>query len=353
MKILQIAPLEESVPPKRYGGTELVVHNLTEELVKRGHEVYLLAAGDSVTSAELVPIFPRGLRDYPDAQSERARDIFKFVAVDMFIKTIGYINPDIVHNHFGWRMLIFSDFITCPMVTTLHKPLNNGRPETTVYKIFRRLNYVSVSNSQRLPLPDLNYLGTAHNGIDISQFDFSEKRGEYVAFLGSMFPEKGPLQAIEAAKKAGVKLIMAAKVDVGNKLFFDTKVAPHIDGKQVEFIGEIGPKEKRDFLKNASALLAPVQWDEPFGLYFAEAMASGTPVIAFDRGSVKEVVGPGGFICDPEDHDCIFESIKKIYSMPPADYGRLRHLCRERAENNFNVAKMADNYEKIYAKILK
>jgi glycosyltransferase involved in cell wall biosynthesis len=345
MKIVQIAPFEERVPPIKYGGTELIVYNITEELIKRGHEVYLIASGDSETSAQLFPVFPTSIRKIPEAQDVKVRDAMKFIGTGKALKFLKEIKADVIHNHLGWRFLPFADFTTCPVVTTLHGPLDVPYMQF-FHKQFSQANFVSISNSQRKPLPALNYVSTVYNGIDISKLEFNEKPKDYFAFLGRMSPEKGPVQAIQIAKLAGVKLKMAAKVDAVDQDYFKKEVEPLIDGKQIEFIGEIGPEEKSDFLKNAIGLLAPIQWEEPFGLFFVEAMACGAPVIACNRGSVPEIVKDkktGIIIETIEDGVEAIKNIDKINRMD----------CRKQVEENFTVEKMVDGYEKVYEKILR
>jgi glycosyltransferase involved in cell wall biosynthesis len=343
MKIVQLSPLEETVPPKKYGGTELVVHNLCEELIKLGHEVFLLASGDSITRATLVPVFPKSIRKLPEARDMKIREALKFMGIGTILKLLKNIKPDIIHNHMGWRMLPFSPVFEVPFITTLHGPLDIGYQQF-VYGKFSDSSFVSISDSQRKPFDQLNYAATVYNGIDTTLFPFSEKTNGYFAFLGRMSPEKGPVQAIKLAKKAGVKLVMAAKVDTVDELFFNKEVKPLIDGKQITFLGEIGHAGKVKLLKNAVALLAPIQWREPFGLFFVEAMACGTPVIAYERGSTKEIIDSGktGFVVKTEKQ--FLAAIKQI--------GRIkRRDCRVRVENNFSSAIMAKNYFRVYEKL--
>jgi len=344
MKIVQIAPFDEAVPPKKYGGTELVIYNITEELLKRGHKVYLLASGDSKTSAKLLPIFPKALRANAQAKDPRIKDSLKFIGISRILEYLKNLDIDIIHNHIGWRLLPFSSFIKPPIITTLHGPLDVEN-QSLFYGNFKKANYVSISNNQREPLPDLNYIATIYNGIALKKFPFSEEGGEYLAFLGRISPEKGPVQAIEAAKKAGLKLKMAAKVDLVDKAFFEKEVAPLIDQKQIIFLGEIDHKGKVELLKGAKALLCPIQWREPFGLFFIEAMACGTPVIAFDRGSAREIIEDKktGFIVKNVKE--IVQAIKNINKID-------RRKCRQQVEKYFTVEKMTDGYEKVYYKIL-
>ncbi|PIU46586.1 glycosyl transferase [bacterium (Candidatus Gribaldobacteria) CG07_land_8_20_14_0_80_33_18] len=344
MKIALIAPLEESIPPKKYGGTELIVSLLAEGLIKKGHKVYLFASGDSKTKANLIPIFKRALRKEKFCQDLKIREALKFIGVGKIVNKLKRIKVDIIHNHLGWRFLPFAEQFKSPTITTLHGPLDSHYSKF-IYSKFKDYHFVSISNSQRKPLK-LNYLATVYNGIDISQFDFNSfPKGNYLAFLGRMSPEKGPLEAIKIAKKTKLKLKMAAKIDVVDKEYFEKSIKPLIDKKQIEFIGEIGPKEKNNFLKNATALLCPLQWEEPFGLFMAEAMACGTPVIVLNRGSAKEVVKDKktGFVVDSLDD--MAKAIKNINQIK-------RENCRKWVEEKFTAEKMVNEYEKVYYKIL-
>jgi glycosyltransferase involved in cell wall biosynthesis len=345
MKIIQIVPFEERTPPKKYGGTELVASNITEELLKRGHDVYLVATGDAVTNAKLFPVFPESIRQLPEAQDPRIRDAIKFIGVGKALEFLVKTDADILHNHLGWRLLPFLHLLKYPVVTTLHGPTNVPYVNF-IHKKFTKDNFVSISNSQRNALLELNYVGTVYNGIDVKKLEFSDKPKDYFSFLGRMSPEKGPVQAIKIARMAGVKLKMAAKVDAVDLEYFKKEVEPLIDGKQIEFIGEIGPAEKSDFLKNSIGLIAPIQWEEPFGLFFVEAMACGAPVIACRRGSVPEIVKDKktGFIIDTIEEGA--EAVKNIDKIS-------RTACRKHVEENFTIEKMVDGYEKIYKKILK
>jgi glycosyltransferase involved in cell wall biosynthesis len=346
MKIALIAPIEESIPPRKYGGTELIVYSLAQILPKKGHDVFLFATGDSKTNAKLIPIFPKAIRKEKLAFDAKNRDIMKYVAAGNLIKSLKGMNFDIIHNHMQWRFMPFAPLFDCPVLTTLHGPLDSIYGKL-VYSRFKNHPYASISNAQRKPMPDLNYAATVYNGIDLKQFDFKqESKKEYLAFLGRMSPEKGPLQAIQIAKKSGMKLKMAAKIDAVDKEYFEKNVKPLIDQKQIEFIGEIGPKERNRFLRNAYALLAPIQWEEPFGLFIVEAMATGTPSIVFDRGSAREVVdnGKSGFVVKN-----VNEAVKAIDKIKGID----RKYCREWVENNFTEEKMVEEYEKVYNKLLK
>lgn len=344
MKIAIAAPFEEKVPPTQYGGTELVVSNLAENLVKMGHEVTLLATGDSETAAHLVPIFKRPLRKIPDFKDIKLRDTYKYVGVGKAVCYLTKNNFDIVHNHIGWRVLPFEGMLSCPIVTTLHGPLDIEYQQR-VYGEYRNSRYISISYNQRQPMRDLNFVANVYNGIDTDKFQFSGGTQDYYAFLGRMSPEKGPVQAIEIAKKAGVKLVMAAKIDAVDEEFFKREVEPLIDEDQIKFIGEVDHEGKLKLLSKARALIAPIQWEEPFGLYFIEAMACGTPVISMRRGSVPEIVvdKKTGFICDSID-----EAVSRVPMIPTIN----RKDCFEHVIENFSAIRMAEGYLKAYEKVL-
>lgn len=344
MKIALLAPFEESVPPEKYGGTELIVFYLAEILSKRGHDVFLFATESSKTTANLIPIFPQAIRKEVYALDMKKREAIKYIGVGKVINELKKLDIDIIHNHIGWRFLPFAPLFSMPTLTTLHGPLNTGY-QKFVYEQFKEANFVSISNSQRKFLPSLNYAATIYNGIDIKTLKFSNKPKDYFAFLGRMSPEKGPVQAIRIAKKAGVKLKVAAKVDAVDAEFFMKEVKPLIDNKQIVFLGEIDPSKKSDFLRNARGLIAPIQWEEPFGLFFIEAMACGTPVITLKRGSAPEVVkdGESGFVLEN-----INDAAKAVKNVDQIKRGN----CRKWVEENFTAEKMVENYEKIYRKIL-
>jgi len=354
LKIVQISPYEESVPPRRYGGAELIVSYITEELINRGHKVFLIASGDSITKAKLLPVCPKSIRTNLPIEDFSVKEIFKFIGIGKILKYLRDLNVDVIHNHVGWRMLPFEQLLKVPMITTIHGSLDI-KFKQIIYDSFKKSYFVSISNNQREPLPQLNYIGTVYNGIDTDTFSFNEEPQNYLAFLGRMSPEKGPIEAIKIAKKAGFHLKMAAKVNVEDKEFFEKEVAPLIDGKQIKFLGEVSQKEKVSLLKNAKALLAPINWREPFGLFFIEPMACGTPVIAFRRGSVPEIIRNRltGFICRPNCIDSMVKAVKKIYQMPRKEYKEMRYRCRKHVEDNFTIKKMVSNYERIYYQVLK
>lgn len=348
MKIIQIAPLWESVPPERYGGTELVVHLLTEELVKRGHEVTLFASGESKTSAKLIPATLQSLRELfkglpsPLAESEASIYESKMLS-DVFEDSHLY---DVIHSHLPYQALAFSHYSTTPILTTLH---GNFAPPVLkdLYLKYKHLPYVSISNSQRFACPNLNYLATIYHGLSSPFFTqpiktFSKK---YFAFIGRFSPEKGAHIALKAAKECGVPLILAGKLNEWEKPYFDAEIKPLLDGKKYKMIGEINFLEKKELLSNAVATLFPIQWAEPFGLVVIESMACGTPVIALNNGSIPELIehGLSGFIANNYP-----ELVKYIHQIDQLD----RNIVYTWAFNRFTVERMADQYLKTYQELI-
>ncbi len=339
MKIAQVAPLYESVPPKLYGGTERVVHSLTEELVRAGHEVTLFASGDSLTSARLVPMCEESLRLSPKCADQLSHHVRMMEQV--FREKDNF---DFIHFHVDYLHFPLTRREKVAHVTTLHGRLD--LPDLVpLYRMFPEAPVVSISDSQREPLPWLNWQGTVHHGLAASEFTRGPGVGGYLAFLGRVAPEKGLDQAIEIARRAGLPLRIAAKVDRADREYFDTRIRPLLKHPLVEFIGEIGQAEKNQFLGDAAALLFPVNWPEPFGLVMIEAMACGTPVIAYPCGSVPEVVEDGvtGFIVPDVD---------AAVSVLPRALTLSRRQCRRRFEQRFSAVRMAEDYVAIYQRLL-
>jgi glycosyltransferase involved in cell wall biosynthesis len=339
LRIAQLAPLFESVPPALYGGTERVVDALTCELVRRGHDVTLFASGDSKTPAELVACARRSLR-----LEARERDHVAFTMVELgeLVRRSGSF--DIVHNHIDYYAFPFALQSAAPMITTTHGRLD--LPEVQrVYRQFSTLPLVSISDAQRAPLPECRWAGTVHNGLDLDRYHLNERPEGYLAFLGRMSPEKRPDRAIEAARELGLPLKLAAKVDAVDRDYFEHAIRPLLSQPGIEFLGEINDQEKDDFLGNASAYLFPIDWPEPFGLTMIEAMACGTPVIAMDFGSVPEVVAHGvsGFVCN--SFLAFVEAIKRIGELD-------RSAVQRHVLTNFSAARMAEEYEAIYRTLI-
>jgi glycosyltransferase involved in cell wall biosynthesis len=339
MRIAQIAPLAESVPPRLYGGTERVVAWLTEELVRLGHDVTLFATGDSSTAARLEPLWPRGLRlSRPQADLMAAQS----AALDVLARHAD--NFDVLHCHGDWLHLPIVTRGSVPFLTTLHGRLDlPGLP--TLIERFPQASFVSISDHQRRPLPNARWLGTVYHGFPADSLRPSFEPGHYLAFLGRLSPEKGPEPAIHIARDAGLPLRIAAKLPRDQTRFFKERLEPLIDGKQTQLIGEVDERKKQDFLAGATALLFPINWPEPFGLVMIEAMACGTPVIAFRRGSVPEIIedGVSGFIVD--DEAGAVEAVKRVGQL---DRGGVRAAF----ERRFTVGMMAKQYLDLYRQLV-
>lgn len=344
MRIAQVAPMYESVPPTQYGGTERVVWSLCEELVRRGHDVTLFASGDSQTSAHLVPTTPQSLRR--QMTREELVDVSPWLHLEMLSKVYRRAADfDIIHSHLDHLALPLSRMVDVPTVTTLHGRLDlDFLPP--IYSRYRDAALVSISNSQREPLNplDLNWVGTVYNGIAIERFRFEPHAGDYLVFVGRIAPEKRPDLAVEIARRSGMPLKVAAKVDPVDEQYWREEIEPLFIANDVDYIGEVNDAQKALLFAGAYATLFPVDWPEPFGLVMAESLACGTPVIALRRGSVPEVLtdGVSGFICDTLD-----ELVAAVPRVARLD----RAVCRREAER-FGGDVMAAGYEAVYQKLM-
>jgi glycosyltransferase involved in cell wall biosynthesis len=341
LKIAQIAPLMESVPPRLYGGTERIVSYLTEELVGLGHEVTLFASGDSITAANLVPCVPKALRLDP-----RVRDPIPYYMLMLDRVRQRADDFDVLHFHIDQFHFPLFRSIASRTVTTLH-----GRQDLPdlipLYLGFGDMPLVSISNAQRRPIPNANFAGTVYHGLPARLcHGSSETRGKYLAFLGRISPEKRPDRAIEMARAHGIPLKIAAKVDRVDEVYFRTQIEPLFEGGGVEFIGEINDREKTQFLGDAQALLFPIDWPEPFGLSMIEAMACGTPVLAFRCGSVQEIVEDGVT-------GAIVETMEEAIAALPHVIALDRKKVRQRFEQRFSATRMAKDYVGIYRSLVK
>ncbi|BAY63969.1 group 1 glycosyl transferase [Calothrix brevissima NIES-22] len=338
MKIAQVAPLWERVPPPTYGGIELVVSHLTDELVRRGHEVTLFASGDSQTLANLQAVYPQALRLDPNVKEYAVYEMLELSQV--YQRSPEF---DIIHSHVGISALSLASLVSTPTVHTLHGSFT--KDNRVAFGHHKKQPYISISNAQRQI--DLNYFGTVYNGINPEDYPFKKQpqEPEYLAFLGRFSPDKGPHHAIAIAKQSGWRLKMAGKIDLVDSKFFEQEIAPHIDGQQIEYLGEVNHDEKAELLGNAAVTLFPIAWQEPFGLVMIESMATGTPVIAMNLGSVPEVIAHGatGFIC--QNYEQMAEIIPQALKLN-------RQTCRQYVENKFSVAQMVNGYEAIYEKII-
>jgi glycosyltransferase involved in cell wall biosynthesis len=339
MRIAQVAPLYESVPPKYYGGTERVVSHLTEELVRQGHDVTLFASGDSETRAHLVPLAHRSLRLDKHCIDEISHHI-------LLLERIRQAAPsfDVIHFHLGYM-----HFATARQLTTAHLTTQHGRVDLpdiqALYVEFRDLPQASISDDQRRPMPWLNWVGTVYHGIPEDLYKFRPEPGAYFAFLGRISPEKRVDRAIAIATRLEIPLKIAAKVDKVDTDYFETTVEPLLRSPLIEYVGEIGEGEKAAFLGGAIALLFPIDWPEPFGLVMIEAMSCGTPVIAYRHGSVPEVITDGvtGFVV--EGLEGAIAAAERVSALD-------RRKCRETFEERFSARRMADDYLSLYKQVI-
>ena len=339
MRIAQIAPLAERVPPRGYGGTERIVSYLTEELVRQGHDVTLFASGNSITAAELVPGAPAALRLDPRTPDPIPYHLGMLEQVRRRAASF-----DVLHFHIDLLHFPLLQEIRTPALTTLHGRLD--LPDLhPFYRLFDDAALVSISDAQRLPMPPVNWLGTIHHGLPADLLAFNGRPEGYLAFLGRISPEKRPDRAIAIAAKAGVPLKIAAKIDAVDRDYWNTTIAPLVrDAKDVEFVGEIGEDEKGAFLGGAMALLFPIDWPEPFGLVMIEAMACGTPVIAFPHGSVSEIVEDGVT-------GCLCRTVEEAAEAVPRAAGLDRRAIRVRFEERFTAKRMAQDYVALYRRL--
>jgi glycosyltransferase involved in cell wall biosynthesis len=337
MRIAQVVPLHVAVPPHAYGGTERVVHNLTEALVKLGHDVTLFASGDSKSSAKLVSGIDRAIHFNPEVEaaayhSAHLTDVYR--QGDQF---------DVIHSHMDYLTLPFVEMTKTPTVLTLHGRLD--QPEfARVFRTYPNANYVSISDSQRRDIPDLNWVATVHHGVDVASFKFYPKRGDYLCFVGRFSPEKRAHVAIEIAKRTGMPLKIAAKWDSKDASYFHTVVEPLLNDPIVEYLGELDEMAKRDLMGKALALILPIDWPEPFGMVFIEALACGTPVITCPKGSVPELLldGVTGSVrCDVDE---LVEAVKHVHLIS-------REGCRRYAEQRFDTRRMALEYINVYSQV--
>ena len=345
MRILQLAPVWETVPPPAYGGTESVISVLTEELVRRGHDVLLCASGDSQTSARLFSVVPESLR-----RAGLTDSALQFAIVHV-AQSLGLADEyDIVHNHSGppsELAMAHCHMLKVPMLTTMHNLLTE---ETG--NIWRHYSgwYNAISETQVATLPSLpraRFGGVVHNAIDVESFPFEAQKSDYALFMGRIGPEKAPHLAIEASLQAGIRIVVAGKISTPDEEdYFNQQVAPLLEREHVSYYGEANAAQKRELFAGARALLMPLQWEEPFGLVMAEAMACGTPVIAFDRGAAGELVLPGetGFLV--QDVEEMADALRHAGELDP-------YRCRSHVEEHFAPGAMTDRYLEVYQQMLK
>ncbi|OGD89544.1 hypothetical protein A3F45_01435 [Candidatus Curtissbacteria bacterium RIFCSPHIGHO2_12_FULL_41_17] len=340
LKIAQIAPLVESVPPQKYGGTERVVYSLCEELVKRGHEVTLFASGDSKSSAKLISVYPVHLR------AAKIPDLYGTNDLTMLNIGTAYSMQeefDLIHDHCGSLSLASANICRKPMLMTMHGPFTSYNR-----RIFEKLTnpgIVTISKAQARLAPAINHLGTVYHGLSMESYPFGAKSGNYLLFVGRISMEKGVHLAIEVAQYLNLPLIIAAKLDSVDMAYFNEYVGPKLSDNLIKWVGEVDEGERNKLMKNALCFLHPITWEEPFGLTLIEAMACGCPVVAIGKGSVAEIVEDGktGFVVSD-----VYEMIEAVKNIDKIR----RYTCRKHVLSNFNSRRMADEYEKIYDKLM-
>jgi glycosyltransferase involved in cell wall biosynthesis len=339
MKIAQISPLYESVPPKLYGGTERVVHYLTEELVAQGHDVTLYASGDSLTSAKLISCSDTALRLNNSIVDPLALHLTMMEQIDKEAHQF-----DVLHSHIDYLFYPFIKRNKYHVLTTLHGRLNIPELQP-LYKEYFQIPVVSISDDQRLPLPEANYKRTVYHGLPLDLYSYNAVAQDYLVYIGRISPEKRVDRAIDIAIKAGIPLRIAAKVDKVDKDYFSAEIKHLLEHPLVEMVGEVGDFEKQELLGNALGLLFPIDWPEPFGLAMIEAMACGTPIIAYRCGSIPEVIDEGvtGFIVNSRE-----EAVEAVLKLPQLS----REKCRQVFEQRFSATRMAHDYVEIYKSLI-
>jgi len=342
MRIAQIAPLAESIPPTKYGGTERVVHTLTEELVRRGHDVTLFATGNSKTSAKLVSVYPKGLRETNAMETHG----FLYSMMNMGIAYQMQDQFDIIHDHNVHFSLPTASIAQIPTVATLHGPFDQvNRPYFNNF--IKNIHLVAISKAQAKQAPELGIQHIIHNGLDMKAYPFSETHDGYILFVGRISREKGTHFAIEAAERLKMKLIIAAKVDNNDMEYFKKEIEPKLSD-QIQWVGEVNEIDRNNLMVNATCMVHPTNWPEPFGLTLIEAMGCGCPVVAFNLGSIPEIIqnGKTGFIIPPEDVSGLMKGIERCKEID-------RSYCRTYALTHFSGKKMTDSYEDLYEQILR
>jgi len=364
---IKVPSLPKDVPQGESGAPEKIMSTITEGLVQRGHDVTLFASGDSQTSARLVSVTKRATALDPKIGKGKHIE-FEHLLISECYRMAKEGEFDIIHSIFDTRSAYYTQFTSTPTVSTLHSPLDDFVKQTVLSHFANTQYYISISNAQRKPLPQLQYIQTIYHGIDTSAITFNKTiDSDYMLFVGRIVPEKGIETSIKTAETLGKKLYLLGSVDE-NIPFWTQEIKPHIDNAFIYHLGYISKEKVYHFYQNAKLFLFPIQWEEPFGLVMVEAMACGTPVVTFARGSVPEVIKDGetGFIVNPSDEDIrgdwivkktglegLREAVEKIYSMPENDYKQMRRSCRAHVEKNFTAERMVNDYEQVYRNILK
>lgn len=336
LKVAQFSPPIIPTPPPLYGGVEKIASHVTEELVQRGHDVTLYATGDSITKAKLKYMYKKsiGINKFDPSQGI-AHGEMCFDDADKY---------DIIHNHFGIFGIALAKYMKTPVVTTMHNDYCiPGTPEWNYFK--NACYYVTISRKQAERNKGLNIVQTVHNAIDVNKYPLQEDKEDFLLFLGNMWVMKGPDVAIKVARTLRKKLVMVGKVDKKFEEFFLKNIKPHIDGKKIVYYDSVSEKKKIELYQKAKCVLFPIRWEEPFGLVLIEAMSSGTPVVAFGRGSVPEIIkhGKTGFVVNT--YSQFLNCVKKIDEINPK-------TCNQHVKENFSIEKMTDGYEEVYRKIL-
>ena len=355
MRIAMLAPISWPLPPTGYGPWEQVAYNLTEELVKLGHDVTLFAAAGSVTAAKLVETCPHAMSVWPEAERNAPRRfdartgllegppdtrVWEELHLAACMERAAGGEFDVVHSHLHVHALVYARLIRCPLVSTLHGAawVRSAHP---ILKAYKENPFVSLSNAERTLLPELNYVATVYNGIRLQDFPFEPEKDEYLLFAGRLAPEKGPDVAIEIARRAGRRLLIAGLIEPQYEDYFNATIKPHLDGRQVEYLGLLSQAELAPVYRKAAGVLFPINWCEPFGLVAVEAQASGTPLIATRFGALPEIIveGQTGFVVDSVDEGVT--AVDKLAAISPA-------TCRHNIETRFSVVQMAQAYQAVY-----
>lgn len=339
MRIALLAPVTWRTPPRRYGPWEQVASHVAEGLVARGHEVTLFATGDSVTKARLEWVVPRPLGEVPVEDPGLEQDLHMVHA----FRQAGRF--DLIHNHLNWRPLLLAELVDTPVVTTLHGAAMLEPAARRAFLRFPQRPYVAISQAEREAVPQLNYVATVPNGIELERFTFQDRPGEYLLFLARLHPAKGPDLAIQVARETGLPLVIAAHIPPDQEAYFEQEIRPQIDGEQIRFVGEADPPTRDRLMGGALALLHLVREPEPFGLTLAEAQACGTPVVGLDRGSVREVVAhrETGFVVSSLEEACA--AVEEVARLE-------RAACRRRVERHYTVDRMVEGYLEAYERVL-